>query len=516
MSFDPTITIQGATGTEARVQDLISDRFASRLAAKDATLWGEAAAEEAAVRLGWLDVFEAADQLVKEATQLREDFASRGVTRVVLAGMGGSSLAPEVMTRTLDVPLTVLDSTHPDYVTRALGQDPASTVLVVSSKSGSTLETVSARDAFVAALAQRELPLNEHMVVVTDPGSGLEAWATERNVSVVQADPNVGGRFSALTAFGIVPTVLAGADLTPVIEDAKRALPLLLKDVPENPALTLAVALAEGSPARFAWYLSDPNRSLPSLGDWIEQLVAESTGKDGKGVLPIAIPNDAPECSAKLPAQAGHIVLHEATTNEAATATVDAGSASLAVSAPLGAQFVLWQVTTAALGKLLGVDPFNQPDVESAKVAARALMAEGNSTSAERPNPGENALAAFASQIDADGYLAIQAFVDPGSELAHRLQKLRGILYGQFQVPVSLGFGPRFLHSTGQFHKGGIPSGAFLQILDTPAVDVEVPDSPLTFAQVISAQAAGDATVLKEHGRPVLVMTAEALTESGM
>ncbi|MFC7765304.1 glucose-6-phosphate isomerase [Leucobacter soli] len=452
-----------------------------------------------------------------EAEALRAELSARGVDRVVLCGMGGSSLAPEVICHRDWAPLTVVDSTHPAEIARAL-LDLDRTAVVVSSKSGTTVETRSQLTAFEAAFAAAGIDAAERIAVVTDPGSELDSHARERGYRVFLADPQVGGRYSALTEFGLVPSVLAGADVRSLLAEAAAAAAALSADSEENPALRLAAALAAALPRRYLCGVFESQVRGTPLADWIEQLIAESTGKDGAGVLPIALPADAPELRGALP---GHELLVELRPDPGP----DEGRPdTLTVSGPLGGHFLLWEVATAALCRLIGVNPFDQPDVEAAKAAARALLdAAGTDGSSigdvedgvHRPDP-EDLVAQLRAALEPDGYLAIQAYLDRRTDAP--LAELRGALVKALGVPVALGFGPRYLHSTGQFHKGGPKRGVFLQILDTtPAVIAEA--APLDgasaaaessgtvlgtdFSALISAQARGDRQVLAALGRPV-------------
>ncbi len=518
-----TIALQLTETPEAHqgLETLIRDRVASRIFAHDSTLWGADAAAEAAVRLGWTDL-SGVDALLDEVEQLRSDLRDRGVDRVVLCGMGGSSLAPAVIARWAGVDLRTIDSTHPDVVRDALAGDLARTVVVVSSKSGGTIETLSHRAAFTTAFDAAGLDASAHIVVVTDPGSPLEADARAAGQRVFLADPNVGGRFSALTAFGLVPTALAGADVRALVADAAAARDALRDDAPENPALRLAAWVADGLPRAYVLGVCSAPGAQWDLGSWIEQLIAESTGKDGQGVLPIALADDAPEVR-RTPANTRLIrIFGSADVSDATEPQLPA------VGAPLGAQLLLWEVTTAVLGRLMGIDPFNQPDVEAAKVAAREQLAQSASRDVvatpvpELPGvdlldgaPGVAAVTGIASLVtvvrglvEPGGYLAIQAYLDPDGPSAAAVLDLRDALAERLGAPVALGWGPRYLHSTGQLHKGGPALGGFLQLCDAGSAPLDIPGSEAGFETLITAQAAGDRSVLRDRGRPVLAIRA--------
>ncbi|WP_120005192.1 glucose-6-phosphate isomerase [Nesterenkonia muleiensis] len=523
-----SLTLLGAAreAADTQVPALVDHEFASRLAAKDHTLWGRAAEDESAKRLGWVSPFESSRPLVEQITALRAELTAEGVDRVVLAGMGGSSLAPEVICATAGMDLTVLDSTDPQQVGAAL-TGLERTVLVVASKSGSTVETDSQRRIVQQALTENGVDTFARTVVVTDPGSPLSEQAREQGVrAVFEADPTVGGRYSALTAFGLVPAGLAGVDIAALLDEAEAALDLLAEDETTNPGLQLGAAIGGTSPLRDKLVITDAGSPLIGLGAWIEQLVAESTGKDGTGLLPVIVADGEPE----LTRDADDVLVVEIVDADAeGGASVDADPAQTVVSphlvrtgGSLGAQLLLWEFATAVAGALLGINPFDQPDVESAKAAARGLL---DSPALETSEPvidgaveiraaGDESLLdaggttvaeavrALVDRVPGNGYLAVMAYLDRTTEA--RLEELRPQLAALSGRPVTFGWGPRFLHSTGQFHKGGPAVGVFLQLTTAADADLEVPDRPFSLNQLIEAQANGDAQVLADHGRPVL------------
>ncbi|GAA2173281.1 glucose-6-phosphate isomerase [Agrococcus versicolor] len=494
------------------VPQLVADGVAGRIAAKDSTLWGEAAEAEASKRLGWIDAASTTRGIVDDVLALKADLAAKGVDRFALAGMGGSSLAPEVITRTFGVHLTVLDSTEPGQVLTALRDELERTAIVVSSKSGSTLETDSQRRVFEAWFRDAGIDPTERIIVVTDPGSPLDASAREAGFRVFNADPNVGGRYSALTAFGIVPSALAGVDVAELLDEAEAALPVVSEDSEDNPGLRLAAVLAGTSPRKDYLGIVADGTHIVGFADWAEQLIAESTGKQGTGVLPVVLDVDAPELGEDLSdLQVVRVVGSRAEAREVAAGEVE-------VAGTLGAQLLVWEFATAVAGRLLGIDPFDQPDVESAKDAARGLLDTLAPPAAADVVDGsielrgsvsgdtlESSIDALLAAVPADGYLAVHTYLDRLGE--ERFATLRDIIAARVQRPVTFGWGPRFLHSTGQYHKGGKPAGVFLQILGAPAEDLEIPDRPFTFGQLLQAQAGGDATVLAGHDRPVLTLT---------
>ncbi|GAA3874675.1 glucose-6-phosphate isomerase [Saccharothrix violaceirubra] len=494
------------------VSDLLRESVPSRLSAGDPTLWGPDAESEAAIRLSWTTLHETSRPLVARIAALRAELLDAGVDRVVLAGMGGSSLAPEVITGTAGVPLVVLDTTDPGQVADALAGDLDRTVLVVSSKSGGTVETDSHRRIFEKAFADAGIDARSRIVVVTDPGSPLAAQAEEAGYrAVFPADPNVGGRYSALTAFGLVPSGLAGADIGRLLDEAAAVAPLVAADSPDNPAVVLAaqfvVAHAHGAEKIV---FADTGSGIKGFGDWVEQLIAESTGKHGTGLLPVVV--EGPGAPGFVDARS------DATTVAIGPAT---GSSSIAVEGPLGAQFLVWEYATALAGRGLGINPFDQPDVEAAKKAARSLLDAPASTPAapafvdgpieaypsEGWLPGDvktvaEALKALVAAAPDHGYLSVQAYLDRIDDASFAL--VRPELARRAHLQTTFGWGPRFLHSTGQYHKGGHRNGVFLQLTGASESTVDVPDRPYDLGTLQLAQALGDGQVLAGHGRPVL------------
>ncbi|TWP37174.1 glucose-6-phosphate isomerase [Leekyejoonella antrihumi] len=510
-----TVTAAGAAAdaVTTHVPGLVDQKFASRLFAQDKTLWGPDAESEAGKRLSWVGLPRTSRPLVGQINGLRAEFTAKGLGHVVLCGMGGSSLAPEVICETAGVPLTVLDSSQPDMVRASLGDRLEQTVVVVSSKSGSTVETDSQRRAYEAAFRAAGIDPAERIVVVTDPGSPLDAESRKAGYHVVNADPDVGGRYSALTAFGLVPSGLAGADIEALLDEAEAMADVLASDDDSNPALRLGAVLGGTQPLRDKVVLHDAGTSNVGFGDWVEQLIAESTGKLGKGLLPVVVG------STPVTRQTGDELLVElrAVDDESA---VD-GAATVAVAGSLGAAMLLWECAVSVAGRLIGINPFDQPDVESAKQAARDLMGQGTGSSEPasftdgavevRTAGGDwlgsaktvpQALQSLLDQLPDNGYLAIMAYLD---RIADRsLSDIRIAFASHLSRPVTFGWGPRFLHSTGQYHKGGPADGVYLQITIAPHEDLAVPGRDFTFGEFIAAQSAGDAKVLADHGRPVL------------
>jgi len=510
-----------ADAVTRHVPQLVADRFASRLFAKDASLWGPAAESESAVRLSWVALGRTSRPLVGEVAALRDHLAGQGVDHVVLCGMGGSSLAPEVICATAGVPLTVLDSSNPDTVRAALAESLDRTVVVVSSKSGSTIETDSQRRAYEAAFTRAGIDPTRRIVIVTDPDSPLDKNARAAGYRVINADPDVGGRYSALTAFGLVPSGLAGVDLEQLLDEAESVADLLSDDDEANPALRLGAVMAGTEPLRDKLVLVDDRSWITGFADWAEQLIAESTGKNGTGVLPVVVQGDSDNPDPEVLSLAGDITVARLV-DDVADTTTDPSRSEVRVSGSLGAQLLLWEVATAVAGRILGINPFDQPDVESAKNAARGLL-EATSV---KPDPAAfkdgaievrslggdwlgdaktvaGALDSLFSVLDPQhGYVAIMAYLDRLGDAP--LSGARRAVADRTKRPTTFGWGPRFLHSTGQYHKGGPATGVYLQVTTAPQEDLAIPGREFTFGDFISAQAGGDAQVLADHGRPVL------------
>ncbi len=524
-TFEIVATGAAADAIAAHVPALVSDGFAGRLFAQDASLWGPEAQEESAKRLSWVGLPQSSRPLVDEIAALRSELEDDGIDHVVLCGMGGSSLAPEVVCATYGVDLTVLDSSHPDQVRDALADRVDRTVVVVSSKSGSTAETDSQRRAYQQAFTDAGIDPVRRIVVVTDPGSPLDKEARGDGYRVVNADPDVGGRYSALTAFGLVPSGLAGADIAVLLDEADAVCDLLAADDDANPGLRLGAAIAGTTPLRNKLVLVDQGSGLVGFADWAEQLIAESTGKQGTGLLPVVVSDDSAPEVALPPHDVSVVHLADDTAADPHVAGDDTSSGSggsdIVVTGTLGAQLLLWEVATATAGRLLGINPFDQPDVESAKTAARTML-EGSPDTTD-PDFTDGAVevralggdwlgdaSTLAEAVDAllgrvdpgQGYVAVMAYLDRVANAD--LAEVRSTLSHRVRRPVTFGWGPRFLHSTGQFHKGGPAEGVYLQVTDEPAEDLGVPGKDYTFGRLIAAQAAGDASVLAEHGRPVL------------
>jgi glucose-6-phosphate isomerase len=491
--------------------------LAARIVGKDASVWGPEAAAEAAVRLGWLDCVTVSRPLVPRIEALRASLNAAGVDHVVLAGMGGSSLAPEVICATYGVELTTLDTTDPGQVRAALTDRLERTVAVVSSKSGGTLETDSHRRAFEQAFAGAGLDPVQRIVVVTDPGSPLHETATKAGYQVFEADPNIGGRYSALSAFGLVPSGLAGVPIGELLDQAEALAAALDRDE-NNPALALGAALGGlGKAGHDKVVIADAGSGIVGFGDWAEQLIAESTGKSGRGLLPVVVEGTDAPGFAETPDS--HLVTLCSAEAQSGAATAN-GSA---VSGPLGGQFLAWEFATAVAGKLLDIDPFNQPNVQESKDNTKkvlddagvgplplgepafvdgAVEVHGEAVLLGAATTVEQVLDALLAVVPDRGYLAVMAYLDRLRDVA--AAQLRPALAARIPHPVTFGWAPRFLHSTGQFHKGGPPVGVFLQITGDHPVDLDIPGRPFSFGKLQYAQAIGDLQAIKSRSRPVV------------
>jgi transaldolase/glucose-6-phosphate isomerase len=457
----------------------------------------------------------------------RKEILREGVEHAVLLGMGGSSLAPEVFQQTFGnrkshPQLIVLDSTHPDAVLDVERRiDPARTLFIVSSKSGTTTETLSFFRFFWQKVRELGGTPGPQFAAITDPGSSLEVLAKERGFRrVFAAPPDVGGRYSALSVFGLVPAALIGVDVRRIVDGAWAMTEGVHSEPDDNPALMLGAALgelAQGGRDKLTITTSPEFAAFPA---WIEQLVAESTGKDGKGILPVpGEPLGPPEAYGDDRVFAHVSTLKRDTGTETLLGQLEGEGhpvIRIQIESPmlLGQEFFRWEIAVAAAGSVLGIHPFNQPDVQLAKTLAKQRMAErsgedrgwddGTKTLSAGAHGAAAELEAWLSSAKAGDYVALQAYVAPGAAASESLQRLRMQLRDRMRVATTLGYGPRFLHSTGQLHKGGPNTGLFIQIVDDAATDVPVPETEYSFGELMRAQAQGDAQALSERGRRVL------------
>ncbi len=517
----------------------------SRIWEGDSTVW---TGRDEAYWLGWLDAPEREAARLADYSELGRVAAHRGIRDVLLLGMGGSSLGAEVLRRSFGespgMPrLHVLDSTHPDQVKSfAHRLDPATTWVVVASKSGSTVEPnlllAYFFDHFRAALGERAAA---RFIAITDPDSALDRLARQKEfLALVPGEPTIGGRFSAISPFGLVPAALLGIDLPRYLERAAElAADCREAAVEKNPGVALGLALGVAAQAGRDKLTLVLAPEIAALGAWLEQLIAESTGKLGQMILPVdGEPLAPPSWYGKdrlfvVVRYAGRLSDEQ---EDAVAALLFAGlpvvELDCADLASLGAEFFRWEFATAVAGALLQLHPFDQPDVEAAKVAARNLTQTVEETGAlpsEAPFYAEHGVELFADPDEAAAlflaaderslrgllaahldrarpgdYVALCAFLEMNGENVAAATELRNVISRVTGVATTLGFGPRFLHSTGQAHKGGPATGLFLQLTDRPMADVPVPDRRLTFGQVIAAQARGDFEVLSQRGRRAL------------
>ncbi len=485
-----------------------------RIWRKDATLWAPEGTPEIADRLGWLTISDAMLDQVADLEGFAEECRTAGLEYAVLLGMGGSSLGPEVLRRSFPdasgLTLHVLDSTDPGAILDAERSiDLDKTMFVVSSKSGGTIETLSQMRYFYERCGGN----GSHFCAVTDPGSSLVEEAKQRGFRrVFEADPNIGGRYSVLSHFGLVPAALAGIDIGALLKGAQVAEQNCQSPAPEsNSGLWLGVAvgaLALQGHDKAGFVVDDP---VASFGLWVEQLIAESTGKEGKGVLPVAgEPVGAPEEYGD-----DRVFVHlgnEDDGDEDLAAGVEAlaraGQPVLKLShrgaEDLGRVFFFAEFAVAVAGWVLGINPFNQPNVQEAKDNTNKVLEAGDLPEVD---PGD-----LSELLDGAGpprYVAIMGYVEPSEDFDAAVTELRVKLREQTKCTTTFGYGPRFLHSTGQFHKGGPPTGLFLQLIHDGDEDVDIPDAGYSFRHLKNAQAVGDLQTLRDHGLPAVQVRLE-------
>jgi transaldolase / glucose-6-phosphate isomerase len=506
-----------APAVAARLDRLRAEDVIERLWTHDHTLW-KPDPTEITNRLGWLHAVEV---MTPELPRLR-DFArgvvAEGFERVVLLGMGGSSLAPEVLYATCErqpgyPSLTVLDATDPAQIAAIEAAAPLDrTLFIVASKSGGTLETLS----HLAYFLPRVRSVTQ-FVAITDPGSALATIGREHGFREVFLNPaDIGGRYSALTYFGLVPAALMGADLDALLTAAGAMTQACAQPDPaSNPGAYLGAVLGEAALAGRDQLTLVLPPSLATLGTWLEQLLAESTGKEGTGILPIegeplgppavysdrrlfvAIGEAGRDPALDALAGAGHPVLR------LPAAAVDGASA-------LGAEFFRWEFATAVAGHVLGVHPFDQPNVQSAKDATATILERGLEAAAGSPMSATPLRDLINAAAPGD-YVAILAYVPRTAEVDARLQRVRLALRDRLRVATTIGYGPRYLHSTGQLHKGGPANGAFIEVVGDDPADLAIPGQPFTFGTLKQAQARGDLESLLARGRRVARATLEEL-----
>ena len=442
-----------------------TEQLVERIWERDPTVWTGSGEEK---WLGWLDEPQRMRERIGDLQRFADEVGSPGVIDTfVLLGMGGSSLAPIVLKQSFAAgSLQVLDTTHPAMIRHTAEMlDFDRTLFIASSKSGTTLETRSHLDFFW----ERNGGRGEFFVAITDPGSELEGLARERDfLEVFAGEPTIGGRYSALSPFGMVPAALLGLDLEGLF-DRTAEMVEACRVAEGNPGLELGQQLGEGWRAGRDKVCIDETPG--GFGLWAEQLIAESTGKDGKGLVPA--PGESPEGRDR---QRGEVRLED--------------------PYELGQEFFRWEFAVAVAGSYLEINPFDQPNVQAAKDKTNEVLAAGDVELDPESSPEE----LFAQANEGD-YVAIQAFIDPMQEA--KLQPLIERARRETGCVVTHGLGPRYLHSTGQLHKGGPNTGLFLQVVDDPGEELPIPGKPFGFARLIRAQAAGDFESLKERGRRV-------------
>lgn len=486
-----------AQNIRASIDDLAFRGTPRRIWSRDHTFWQDDPAE-VADRLGWLDCPSDIDEKVAALDEFVAGVRESGLTHAVVLGMGGSSLFPEVLAETFPpregfLTLRVLDTTDPAAILRLGMQVPLhQTLFIASSKSGSTLET----SCHLAYFWEQTGGAADRFCVVTDPGSELAAAGSERRFRKVWlADPHIGGRYSALSWFGLVPAALLGVDVAELLHRAGHlaAAAAMCVPAPDNPGVRLGAALGAAAKAgRDKLTLALPE-GVATFGLWLEQLIAESTGKRGTGIVPVAgEPLGAPEVYGEDRLFVGlgsHPALDEL-----------AGAGHPVVELPFGGPYDLggevfrWEFATAVAGAVLGINPFDQPNVAEAKAATNRVLADG------LPNIETVALQTLLDQVRPGDYLSIQAYIDPESPALPQIEAARVALRDRYRVATTVGLGPRFLHSTGQLHKGGPPTGVFVQIVGGDGEEVPIPGRKFGFSRLKQAQAAGDLETLRAHG----------------
>ena len=508
-----------------------AENIVGRIWGNDYTVW-DSSPEEIVNRLGWLHL---PDSMVCQVPRIKEfvdSVRTEGFTDAVLLGMGGSSLAPDMLTQILDaqdgyLQLRILDSTHPDSVQRlADATSDRKTLFIVATKSGTTTETLSLFRYFHQRMIE-SLGVDsagDRFIAITDPNTPLAEIASHLGFrDVFLNDPNLGGRYSALSMFGLVPAALLGLDIDSFLRVAQSCAEQCAPAIAPhgNPAVQLGSALgacALEARDKVTLLLSKP---IAPLGDWIEQLIAESTGKSGKGIVPV-LEHSHVSTQSYGPDRVFVAVCmgDDPELDSLASQLIEQGQPVvqiyLADTLQLAEQFYLWEFATAIACHVLGVHPFNQPNVESAKQLARDMANESRRTGtlpqlASKPFSHEE-ISIFLDAVTQGDYVAIHAYLPPTTDMTEALQRLQASIRDRYRVAVTFGYGPRFLHSTGQLHKGDRGNGHFIQLVSETMPDVAIPDSTesadssLSFGTLITSQALGDRLALENSGRPVLTL----------
>ncbi len=504
---------------EAAGAAAVQERVIERIWAGDDTVFGPAGQPEVADRLGWLRVGERTGALLPQLEALAAGARERGDSVVLVLGMGGSSLAPEVLRRAFDAvdggpELRVLDSTVPSAVLEGItGLNPERTLVIAASKSGGTVETRSQLELLWEQFDHRA----DAFAVITDPGSALESLARDRGFrDVILGDPEVGGRYSALTAFGMTPAAAAGFDAAGLLASGVAAADLSHDADPSgNDALALGILWAEASKIGRDKLTVLADHSLGGVELWLEQLVAESTGKHGKGLLPVAGEPAGPGArfgDDRLVLRIRDTQKPSAALDELASQLGAAGApvATLDVDGPvgLGSIFFISELATAVCGWRLGINPFDQPNVQEAKTATGEVLETVTGGTISLPGvSAKDAISELLDGLEAPGYVAILGYLAGSPSVDQAAVRLQGAIRDATGAATTFGYGPRYLHSTGQLHKGGPTNGRFLIVVDDSAPDVAIPGADYTFRTLAHAQALGDLHTLRSHGRTAVLVT---------
>lgn len=531
-NYDGGITVQLGqyeTAVFHALQSVQDNNIIGRIWDHDHTAWADSP-DEITNRLGWLHTPDEMAAQIDNLTAFAQTIQEEGYTDVLLLGMGGSSLAPELFANAFGpvrdgLNLAVLDSTDPGAVlVQEQRLNLSRTLFVVATKSGGTAETLSFFKYFYnRALAQLgTAEAGRHFVAITDPGSKLEKMAADLQFRrTFLNNPNIGGRYSVLSYFGLLPAALVGLDLTQLVERAQQAATNCGPDtaVADNQGAFLGTVMGVLAEAGIDKLTLVASPDLANFGDWVEQLVAESTGKEGKGILPVVgepITGTALYGQDRLFVylQLGNDISHLAAIDQLAALGHPTLTIALSDLYDLGGQFFVWELATAVASHHLQINPFDQPDVESAKVQARRMMAAyeetGQLPESESAPLTRAALTDFVAQAQPGDYIALQAFIQPTLEADEQLQRLRIGLCEGSGLATTLGYGPRFLHSTGQLHKGDGGNGLFIQFTSAAVQDVGIPDEPgseesaVSFNTLKLAQALGDAQALLDKKRRLI------------
>ncbi len=498
----------------------IEQKLPTRIWEKDSGVWSSDPKIRQTIedRLGWLEVSDWSLKQLNEIADFAKGVQKDGITHVVILGMGGSSLCVETLrdsfeTRNGYPSILVLDSTHPDQVLATeRACDLAKTLFIVASKSGTTLEPQCYYDYFWKKLESLGDDRRLHFAAITDPDTTLEKLGDDRGFRHTFSNPpDIGGRYSVLSYFGMVPAALAGIDIEKILSSASSEAGLSRAEEERNSPLAFGIFLGDAAKnGRNKLTIVTPPK-LRSFGYWAEQLIAESTGKLGKGILPIEGESEAARKEQADYRIYAHLTLGEESLDEDLQGRPAHFALHLENLYDIGAEFFRWEFATAVAGERLGINPFDEPNVAESKAKTNEVL--------EGYRPGTpllfkegagggfslSALAQFlAENLKSDSYIAIMAFIERNEASQAALAELRDRLSLKYHVPVTVGFGPRFLHSTGQLHKGGPPGGVFVQFVDTPKEDIPIPEKPYSFGTLIRAQAIGDFETLKNHGRAVV------------